>query len=183
MRTPNPNTTERGEMLNLAKTIGQNVVKNQLKEKATTEFLKTSVGKTAGKATYHGFKNVVDKVCGTQLGKTVVSKSATGVAGKSLYGAASRTVVSSTMKGCAIGAGVGFVINSTVDAVGLCRGKQSGKEFAKNMGKNAVETGGSLAGSGIGAAVGSLICPGVGTAVGGFLGGLIGGIGARASVD
>lgn len=155
------------------------VAKSQAKKYATQQFLQTAAGKAASKTATQGFRMAVDTACRTQIGKTVVSKTATGLAAKPLYGAASRTVVTSAMKGNVIATGIGFGVNAIIDTVELVSGKQSEEEFKANMGKNAAEAGGSLAGSGLGAVVGSAICPGIGTVIGSFIGGLFGGMGAR----
>ncbi len=160
------------------KKVFENLLKgacnDEAKKQVTNEFLKSAIGKSVSKATSHGCRASVDTICKTELGKKIVSRTSTGLAGKAVYGAASRSVMANAMKTNTIAAGVGLACTSAKDLYDYATGKKTGRELTKSIGKNAAEASGGLAGSGIGAIIGSCICPGPGTALGSFLGGLIG---------
>ena len=118
----------------------------------------------------------------TEVGKQVITKTATAIAGKQVAGAAAANVVTKAVRTNAFVSTVVFVGTTIPDAVRLCRGKITGREFAENTTTNAAGVGGGWAGASLGAAIGSAICPGVGTVIGGIVGGLGGGMGASFGV-
>lgn len=155
-------------------------LKSQAKEKGAEMILSTAAGKTVASTAYHGCCEVVNSVCKSGIGKKVVSSMASGIAGKSLAGAASRSVVSSALKGNAVTASVGMVISSAGDTKDYLDGTISGKQYAKKLTSNAAGVGGGMAGWAAGAAVGSAFGP-VGTVVGGLIGSFLGCNGASSA--
>ena len=87
------------------------------------------------------------------------------------------------LRGNAIGALVGFVVDQGCDTVRLATGRIDGDAYVRKSAGNAAGAGGTLAGASAGAALGTLLCPGVGTVIGGFLGGIFGDLGARSVFD
>lgn len=145
---------------------------------AAQQLLRTEVGRNFAAVATKAIKPAVQAAMKSELGKQVVAKTATAIAGKQVAGAAAANVVTKALRTNAVVSTVVFVGTTIPDAVNLCRGKISGAEFAENTTTNAAGVGGGWAGASAGAAVGSMICPGVGTVIGGFVGGLGGGIGA-----
>lgn len=145
---------------------------------AAQQLLRTEVGRNFAAAAIKTIKPAVQAAMKSELGKQVVAKTATAIAGKQVAGAAAANVVTKALRTNAVVSTVVFVGTTIPDAVNLCRGKISGVEFAENATTNAAGVGGGWAGASAGAAVGSMICPGVGTVIGGIVGGLGGGIGA-----
>ena len=145
---------------------------------AAQQLLRTEVGRNFAAVATKAIKPAVQAAMKSELGKQVVAKTATAIAGKQVAGAAAANVVTKALRTNAVVSTVVFVGTTIPDAVNLCRGKISGAEFAENTTTNAAGVGGGWAGASAGAAVGSMICPGVGTVIGGIVGGLGGGIGA-----
>lgn len=145
---------------------------------AAQQLLRTQVGRNFAAAATKAVKPAVQAAMKTEVGKRVITKTATAIAGKQVAGAAAANVVTKAVRTNAVVSTVVFVGTTIPDAVRLCRGKISGREFAENTTTNAAGVGGGWAGASLGAAIGSAICPGVGTVVGGIIGGLGGGIGA-----
>ena len=145
---------------------------------AAQQLLRTEVGRDFAAVATKAIKPAVQAAMKSELGKQVVAKTATAIAGKQVAGAAAANVVTKALRTNAVVSTVVFVGTTIPDAVNLCRGKISGAEFAENTTTNAAGVGGGWAGASAGAAVGSMICPGVGTVIGGIVGGLGGGIGA-----
>lgn len=145
---------------------------------AAQQLLRTEVGRNFAAVATKAIKPAVQAAMKSELGKQVVAKTATAIAGKQVAGAAAANVVTKALRTNTVVSTVVFVGTTIPDAVNLCRGKISGAEFAENTTTNAAGVGAGWAGASAGAAVGSMICPGVGTVIGGIVGGLGGGIGA-----
>ena len=145
---------------------------------AAQQLLRTKVGRDFAAAAMKAVKPAVHAAMKTEVGKRVITKTATAIAGKQVAGATAANAVTKAVSTNAFVSSVVFVGTTIPDAVRLCRGKISGREFAENTTTNAAGVGGGWAGASLGAAIGSAICPGVGTVVGGIIGGLGGGIGA-----
>jgi hypothetical protein len=148
---------------------------------AAQQLLRTQVGRNFAAAT-KAVRPVVCAAMNTEVGKQMVTKTASVIAGKQVAGAAAANVVTKALRTNAVVSSVVFVGTTIPDAVKLCRGKISGQEFAENTTSNAAGVGGGWAGASAGAALGSVICPGIGTAIGGIIGGIGGGIGASLGV-
>lgn len=149
---------------------------------AAQQLLRTEVGRNFAAITTKAVKPMVQAAMKTGVGKQVVTKTASAIAGKQVAGAAAANVVTKAVRTNAVVSTVVFVGTTIPDAVRLCRGKITGREFAENTTTNAAGVGGGWAGASLGAAIGSAICPGVGTVVGGIIGGLGGGVGASFGV-
>lgn len=149
---------------------------------AAQQLLRTEVGRNFAAVATNAIKPAVQTAMKTELGKQVVTKTATAIAGKQVAGVAAANVVTKALRTNAVVSTVVFVGSTIPDAVNLCRGKISGAEFAENTTTNAAGVGGGWAGASAGAAVGSMICPGVGTVIGGIVGGIGGGISASLGV-
>ena len=165
-----------------AKQAGKSGASTMFTGVVTQQLLRTPVGRNFAAATTRAFKPVVDAAMKTEVGKQMVVKTATAIAGKPVTVATASNVAIKTLRTNAIVSGVAFVGMTIPDAVKLCRGKISGREFAENTTSNAAGVGGGWAGASAGAAIGSAICPGVGTVIGGIIGGLGGGIGASMGI-
>ena len=142
------------------------------------QFLRTAAGRSCVAAATHAVRPMMQAAMKTELGKSVITKTASAVAGKSITGAAAANVLTKAARTNVIVSGAMAVATTIPDAVKLCRGKISGAEFCENTACNVTSVGGGWAGASAGAAIGSLICPGVGTAIGGIIGGIAGGMGA-----
>lgn len=162
--------------------MAKSAAKSAAKRGISSAFMQTTAGKAVGSSVYHGTRQVVNAACATEVGKKAVASLASGVAEKSLAGAASRTVVSSAMKGNVVAAGVGMVISSVGDTKDYIDGKISGGQYAKRLGSNAAGVGGGVGGWAAGAAAGAVFGP-VGTVIGGFIGGVAGSAGASSLFD
>ena len=149
---------------------------------AAQQLLRTEVGRNFAAAATKAIKPVVQSAMKTEVGKQVLTRTATAIAGKQVAGAAAANVLTKAARTNAVVSTVVFVGTTIPDAVKLCRGKMSGFEFAENTTANAASVGGGWAGASAGAAVGSVILPGVGTVIGGIIGGLGGGVGASLGV-
>lgn len=149
---------------------------------AAQQLLRTQVGRNFAAVATKAVKPVVQSAMKTELGKQMVTKTASVIAGKQVAGATATNVVTKALRTNAVVSTVVFVGTTIPDAVNLCRGKISGAEFAENTTTNAAGVGGGWAGASAGAAVGSMICPGVGTVIGGIVGGIGGGISASLGV-
>ena len=149
---------------------------------AAQQLLRTQVGRNFAAAATKAVKPVVRAAMNTEVGKQMVTKTASVIAGKQVAGAAAANVVTKALRTNAVVSSVVFVGTTIPDAVKLCRGKISGQEFAENTTSNAAGVGGGWAGASAGAALGSVICPGIGTAIGGIIGGIGGGISASLGV-
>lgn len=148
----------------------------------TQQLLRTHVGRNFAAVASKAVKPAVQAAMKTGIGKQMVTKTASVIAGKQVVGATATNVVTKALTTNAVVSTVAFVGTTIPDAVNLCRGKISGAQFAEKTTSNAAGVGGGWAGASAGAAIGSLICPGVGTAIGGIIGGLGGGIGASLGV-
>lgn len=149
---------------------------------AAQQLLRTNVGRTFAAAATKAVKPAVQAAMKTEVGKQVITRTATAIAGKQVAGATAANVVTKAVRTNVVVSSVVFVGTTIPDVVKLCRGKISGREFAENTTSNAAGVGGGWAGASVGAAIGSAICPGVGTVIGGILGGLGGGMGASLGV-
>ena len=149
---------------------------------AANQLLRTQFGRNCAAVATRAIKPLVQTAMKTQVGKSVLTKTASVVAGKQVAGAAATNVLTKAGRTNAVVGAVVFAGTTAVDAVDLCRGKISGRQFAENTTSNAAGIGGGWAGASAGAAIGTAICPGIGTAIGGIIGGLGGGIGASMGV-
>lgn len=140
--------------------------------------LRTTIGRNGAAAATRAIKPVMQAAMKTEIGKTVLTKTATGIAGRSVYGAAATNVLTKAVRTNVIVSGAMAVATTVPDAIKFARGKISGAEFAENTACNVTSIGGGWAGASTGAAIGSVICPGIGTAIGGLIGGIAGGMGA-----
>ena len=149
---------------------------------AAQQLLRTQVGRSFAAAATKAIKPAVQAAMKTEVGKQVITKTATTIAGKQVAGAAAANVVTKAVRTNVVVSTVVFVGATIPDAIKLRQGKITGREFAENTATNAAGVGGGWAGASAGAAIGSLICPGIGTAIGGIVGGLGGGMGASLGV-
>lgn len=143
--------------------------------------LRTAAGRNAAAAATKAVKPVVESAMKTQVGREVLTKTASVVAGKHVAGPAAVNVLTKAARTNAVTGAAMFVATSIPDTVKLCRGKISGADYAENMVSNAAGIGGGWAGASAGAAIGTAICPGIGTVIGGLVGGIGGGIGASSA--
>ena len=149
---------------------------------AAQQLLRTEVGRNFAAIATKAVKPAVQAAMKSELGKQVVTKTATVIAGKEVAGAAAANVITKALRTNAVVSTVVFVGTTIPDAVDLCRGKITGAEFAEKATTNAAGVGGGWAGASAGAALGSMICPIVGTAIGGIVGGIGGRIGASLGI-
>lgn len=143
--------------------------------------LRTTAGRNAAAAATKMVKPVVETAMKSQAARTVLTKTATVIAGKEVAGQAAVNVLTKAARTNVVTSTAMFVATSIPDTVRLCRGRISGADYAENMASNAAGIGGGWAGASAGAAIGTAICPGIGTVVGGLIGGLGGGIGASSA--
>lgn len=148
---------------------------------AAQQALRTTVGRNAAAAATKAVKPVVESAMKTQIGREVLTKTASVIAGKEVAGQAAVNVLTKAARTNVVTSTAMFVATSVPDTVKLCRGKISGVDYAENMVSNAAGIGGGWAGASVGAAIGTAICPGVGTVIGGLIGGIGGGIGASST--
>lgn len=149
----------------------------------TQQLLRTQVGaKVSSAASTVLAKPAIHAAMKTEVGRQIVSKTATSIVGRQVTGAAAANVATKALRSNALVSGVAFVGTTIPDAVNYCRGNISGREFAENTASNAAGFGGGWAGASTGAAIGSAICPGVGTVIGGIVGGIGAALGASACV-
>lgn len=165
-----------------SKQAAKSGVSTMLTGVAAQQLLRTQVGRNFAAAATRAIKPAVQSAMKTEVGKQVVAKTASAIAGKQVAGAAAANIATKALRTNAVVSGVAFVGTTIPDAIKLCRGKISGREFAENTTSNAAGVGGGWAGASAGAAIGSAICPGIGTMIGGIIGGLGGGIGASMGV-
>ena len=149
---------------------------------AAQQLLRTQFGRNFAAITSKAIKPVVQTAMKTEVGKTVLTKTASVVAGKQVTGAAATTVLTKAARTNAVVSSVVFIGTTIPDAIDLCRGKISGRQFAENATSNAASVGGGWAGASVGATIGTAIFPGAGTIIGGIVGGIGGGIGASLGV-
>ena len=142
------------------------------------QFLRTEVGRNFAAAATHAVRPIMHSAMKSELGKSVITKTASAVVGKNVTGAAAANVLTKAARTNVIVSGAMAVATTIPDAVKLCRGKISGAEFCENTACNVTSVGGGWAGASTGAAIGSMVCPGIGTAIGGIIGGIAGGVGA-----
>lgn len=140
--------------------------------------LRTTAGRNAATAATKVVKPVVETAMKTQIGREVITKTASALAGKEVVGQAAVNVITKSVRTTPVIGGAMLVATAIPDTVKLCRGKISGADYAENMVSNAAGIGGGWAGASAGAAIGTAICPGVGTVIGGIVGGIGGGVGA-----
>lgn len=149
---------------------------------AAQQLLRTHVGRNFAAIATKAVKPVVRSAMKTEVGKNVLTKTASVIAGKQVAGVAATNVITKALRTNAVVSTVVFVGTSIPDTLRLCCGKITGREYAENTASNAAGVGGGWAGASAGAAIGSAVFPGIGTAVGGILGGLGGGISASLGV-
>lgn len=143
---------------------------------AAQQLLRTAVGRQTAAAATKAVKPIVQTAIKTQVGREVLTKTASVVAGRQVAGRTAVNVLTKAARTNAITGAVMFVATSIPDTVKLCRGKISGADYAENLASNAAGVGGGWAGASAGAAVGTAICPGVGTVIGGLVGAIGGGV-------
>lgn len=136
------------------------------------------MGRKAVAAATKTVKPIVESAMKTQVGKEVLTKTASVIAGKQVAGQAAVNVLTKAARTNVVTSTAMFVATSVPDTIKLCRGKLSGADYAENMVSNAAGIGGGWAGASAGAALGTAICPGIGTVIGGLIGGIGGGVGA-----
>lgn len=142
------------------------------------QFLRTTVGRSCAAAATHAVRPMVQAAMRTELGKSVITKTASAVVGKSVTGAAAANVLTKAVRTNVIVSSAMAIATTIPDTIKLSRGKISGAEFCENTVCNVTSVGGGWAGASVGAAISSIVCPGVGTAIGGLIGGIAGGMGA-----
>lgn len=143
--------------------------------------LRTNAGRNAAAVATKAVKPVVESAMKTEVGKQVLTKTATVIAGKQVTEQAAVNVLTKAARTNAVTSAAMFVATSIPDTVKLCRGKISGADYAENMVSNVAGIGGGWGGASAGAAIGTAICPGIGTVIGGIIGGIGGGIGASSA--
>lgn len=149
---------------------------------AAQQLLRTQLGRNFAAVATKAIKPAVQAAMRTEVGKTVLTKTASFIAGKQVAGVAATNVLTKAVRTNAVVSSVVFVGTTIPDAVDFCRGKISGRQFAENTTSNAASVGGGWAGASAGAVIGTAFCPGIGTAIGTIVGGLGGGIGASLGV-
>lgn len=143
--------------------------------------LRTSVGRNAAATATKAVKPVVESAMKTQVGREVLTKTASVVAGKQVAGPAAVNVLTKAARTNIVTSTAMFAVTAIPDTIKLCSGKLSGADYAESMISNAAGIGGGWAGASAGAAIGTAIFPGIGTIIGGLLGGIGGGIGASSA--
>lgn len=143
--------------------------------------LRTTAGRNAAAAATRAVKPVVETAMKTQVGREVLTKTASVVAGKQVAGQAAINVLTKAARTNVVTSATMFAATAIPDTVKLCRGKLSGADYAENIVSNAAGIGGGWAGASAGAAIGTAIFPGIGTIIGGLIGGIGGGIGASSA--
>ena len=142
--------------------------------------LSTSAGHNFAAAMTKGMKPGIEAAMKTQIGKEVLTKTASAMAGRQVAGQAAVNVLTKAARTNAVTSAAVFVATSIPDTVRLCQGKISGADYAENLASNAAGIGGGWGGASAGAAIGTAICPGVGTVIGGLVGGIGGGMAGSA---
>lgn len=165
-------------LIEASKSGGKSAAATMLGGVAAQQFLRTGVGRGCAAAATKAIKPVVQSAMKTEVGKTVLSKTASVLIGKQVTGAAATNVLTKAARTNAVVSGVMFAVTTIPDVVNTCRGKMAIGECVENTACNASSVGGGWAGASAGAAIGTAICPGVGTAIGGIVGGIAGGMGA-----
>lgn len=165
-----------------SKQAGKSGVTTMITGVAAQQLLRTHIGRNFAALATKAVKPAVQAAVKTEVGKQVITKTASVIAGKQVVGAAATNVVTKALRTNAVVSSVVFIGTTIPDAINLCRGKISGQVFAENTTSNAAGIGGGWAGASAGAAIGSVICPGVGTVIGGIIGGMGGGMGASLGV-
>ena len=97
---------------------------------AAQQLLRTTVGRNFAAVATKAVRPAVRAAMSSELGKQMVTKTASVIAGKQVVGAAAANVVTKALRTNAVVSGVVFVGTTIPDAVKLCRGKISGAEFA-----------------------------------------------------
>ena len=145
------------------------------------QVLRTTAGRNAAAAATKAVKPVVESAMKTQVGREVLTKTASVVAGKQVAGQAAVNVLTKAARTNVVTSAAMFAATAIPDTVKLCRGKLSGADYAENIVSNAAGIGGGWTGASAGAAIGTAIFPGIGTIIGGLIGGIGGGIGASSA--
>ncbi len=144
----------------------------------TQQFLRTSAGRSCAKVATKAVKPIIRTAMKTELGKSVITKTASAFAGKSVTGAAATNVLTKTVRTNIVVSSAMTVATLIPDVVKLYRGKISEAAFCENTVCNVTSIGGGWAGASVGATLGNMACPGMGKAIGGIIGGIAGGMGA-----
>lgn len=143
--------------------------------------LRTAAGRNAAAAATKAVKPVVESAMKTQIGREVLTKTASVVASKQVAGQAVVNVLTKAARTNVVTSAAMFAATAIPDTVKLCRSKLSGADYAENMISNAAGIGGGWAGASAGAAIGTAFFPGIGTIIGALIGGIGGGIGASSA--
>lgn len=144
--------------------------------------LRTTAGRNAAAAATKAVKPVVETAMKREVGKQVLTKTASVIAGKQVTQQAAVNVLTKAARTNAVTSAAMFVATSIPDTIKVCRGKMSGADYAENLTSNAAGVAGGWGGASLGAAIGTAIFPGVGTIIGGLIGGIGGGIGASSAM-
>lgn len=181
--TAKSNGASHEEALKLAtKQAAKSGITTMITGVAAQQLLRTQFGRNFATVATKAIKPAVQVAMKTEVGKTVLTKTASVVAGKQVTGAVATNVLTKAARTNAVVSSVVFIGTTIPDAVDLCRGKITGRQFAENTTSNAASVGGGWVGASAGAAIGTAICPGIGTVIGGIIGGVGGGIGASFGV-
>lgn len=114
---------------------------------ATSQILKTSVGRYVAAYATKGSKDVVNFVWQTDVGKKLIQQVAKNILQKNVSGGAAKQVVVKFLRTNAVTQLTLFIVTSVPDTWNLLRGRISGKQFFKNL----VINGTSLVGATVGA--------------------------------
>lgn len=144
--------------------------------------LRSTAGRDVAAAATKVVKPVVKSAMKTEVGKQVLTKTASVIAGKQVTQQAAVNVLTKAARTNAVTSAAMFVATSIPDTIKVCRGKMSGADYAENLASNAAGVAGGWSGASVGAAIGTAIFPGVGTIIGGLIGGIGGGIGASSAM-
>ena len=183
----NKNNTTKNDSKKVLKNIAVSCAKSKAKSfvvnTAADKFANTEVGRSTCSAMTKTIKKGLNSICQSSAGKNAVQKAACGICGKSVKGAAARSVATKAVRGNVIFNTIMFAVNSVPDTYRVCTGKITAKEYGKRTAVNAASTAGGSAGYFIGMTIGTTICPGVGTAIGGVIGSITGSICAGKGVN
>lgn len=114
---------------------------------ATSQILKTSVGRSMAAYGTKGSRNVVNFIWQTDTGKKIIQKVAKNIIQKNVSGGAAKQVVVKYLRTNAVSQLAFFLVTSIPDTWDLLRGRISGNQFLKNL----IVSGTSLAGVTVGA--------------------------------
>ncbi len=113
---------------------------------ATSQVLKTSVGRYLAGCATRGSKLVVNFVWQTDAGKKLIQQVATNILQKNVSGGAAKQVVTKFLRTNFIAQFAMLVVVTIPDTWNLFRGRISGKQFVKSLVVNGVSLGGATVG-------------------------------------